>query len=814
MSIRLTPGATFGRYEVELLLGEGGMGSVYQATDTTLARKVALKLLRPDKPDGGPSRGGAPRLVREARAAAAIEHANAVKIHDVGEIDGIPYIAMELIVGRSLRTYVGDASVPLELRTRWLLEVARALAAAHARGLVHRDVKPENVMIRDDGVVKLLDFGIVGTQGGASASVPGGTFSEADFESWRATCSYDGILVGTPRYMSPEQFRGDTLDGRTDQFAWGVMAYEVLSGSPPWLGDVVSLSGVVEVLEKTPPPLRDLVPGVRPALSSIVDRALSKAPEDRFASMGDLVRELASLPVSTGMKWARPWALAAGVLALMGGGALAMHRTGRECQELPSFTPDGKHVVFDATRGATSAIMIADLDGGPARPLTKPTLWDFAANVSPDGALIAFLRANREGAVGTWTARLDGSNEPQFLASGQVRPSFTPDGSAIWAGEHDHPSRFDLGTRHATRHVESPAGAVAPMGRELPDGRYLVVFPQGNGAAASGLAAFAKDGSLSWLSHDNLNEVLAIPPGEGVVIAARQTETNNVELLAIPLDGRPSTPLPTRDVLPTEGLAFSRDGKNVTWSTCHTSVGLVYVTDDGRFTPVHDPVEWDESAAAPIPGTGRLVAISARSGPSSLWVLDPATGEARELRARIHGSPSQLAVSPDGRFVAVQLGAGLSLVPVDGGAPRPLTNDATDGSPAFRRDGRELLFTRTSTPEGALRVHVVDIAGAAIRPLLAPGSSSAATCSHDDRIAYLVGEDHSKVVPMITDPNSPKGEPRRLSPDLRAGSYRSVARSPDGIHVGFLASLVYTDQHLLVARSLFVGNIWLADLTR
>jgi Tol biopolymer transport system component len=510
------------------------------------------------------------------------------------------------------------------------------------------------------------------------------------------------------------------------------------------------------------------------------------------------------------------------------------------CQEFPSFTPDGKHVVFDATRGSTSAIMIADLDGR-ARPLTKPTLWDFAANISPNGELIAFLRASRDGAVGTWTARLDGTSEPEFLASGQVRPSFTPDGSAVWAGEHDHPSRFDLGTRRATRRVDSPSGAVAPMGREVPDGRYLVVFPQGNGAAASGLAAFAKDGSLSWLSHDHLNEVLAVLPGESVVISARQTETNNVELLAIPLDGRPPTPLPTRDVLPTEGLAFSHDGKNVTWSTCHTLAGLVYVTDDGAFTPVHDPVEWDESAAAPIPGTHRLVAVSARSGPSSLWVLDQGTGEARELSARVHGSPSQLAVSPDGRFVAVQLGAGLSLVPVDGGAPRLLTNEATDGSPAFRRDGRELLFTRTSTTDGALRVHAIDIAGAAVRPLLARGTSSPATCSHDDRIAYLAGEDHSKVVPMITAPDPANEQPRQLSPDLGAGSYRSLARSPDGIHVallegpntvvvvnlvtgvttkivdpraGFLASLVYTDTQLLVARSLFVGNIWLADLPR
>jgi serine/threonine-protein kinase len=289
--VLLRPGQTFGRYTIEALLGEGGMGSVYRAVDGTLQRPVALKLLRPDIATSG----GAERLLREARAAAAIEHANAVTVHDVGEVGDTRYIAMELVVGRSLRAYVGDATVPIATRVRWLTDVARALDAAHARGLVHRDVKPENVMVRDDGAVKVLDFGIAGMLGEAAGAREART-PAANAESWRMSFTFtftrDGALVGTPRYMAPEQINGDAVDGRADQFAWGVMAYELLSGTPPWLGDSVSVKAVFDILEKDPEPLRTVARDVPLELERIVHRALAKKPEDRYASMSAVVAAL------------------------------------------------------------------------------------------------------------------------------------------------------------------------------------------------------------------------------------------------------------------------------------------------------------------------------------------------------------------------------------------------------------------------------------------------------------------------------------------------------------------------------------------
>src|SRR5580704_13204773 len=160
----LSPGDRIDRYEVIELLGSGGMGEVYRAHDPKLARDVALKVLRVDP---GIDTNGAARLLREARAVAALSHANAIAVYDVGEVQepeslrGLAYIAMELVVGRSLRTYIGDRSVPFDRRVGWLRDVAAALGAAHRAGVVHRDVKPENVMIRaEDGAVKVLDFGI------------------------------------------------------------------------------------------------------------------------------------------------------------------------------------------------------------------------------------------------------------------------------------------------------------------------------------------------------------------------------------------------------------------------------------------------------------------------------------------------------------------------------------------------------------------------------------------------------------------------------------------------------------------------------
>ncbi|HEY8087597.1 MAG TPA: protein kinase [Polyangiaceae bacterium] len=279
------PGDTVDRFVLEALVGQGGMGAVYRARDPKLQRRVALKVLRVELTGetGGTSSEGTARLLREARAAASLDHPNAVSIYDVGEHDGLPYIAMELVEGKSLRAFVGDAAVPVGERLRLLVDVARALAAAHKRGLVHRDVKPENVMVRVDGVVKVLDFGIARRH--AAPTDPHGSTTPEGL----ATITQEGAVLGTPLYMAPEQIRGDALDGRADQFAWGVMAYELLTGKVPWVFERDAFRLVAAILTSTPEPLGPRAPGVPGAVASAVERAIAKEPSSRFATMDHLV---------------------------------------------------------------------------------------------------------------------------------------------------------------------------------------------------------------------------------------------------------------------------------------------------------------------------------------------------------------------------------------------------------------------------------------------------------------------------------------------------------------------------------------------
>ncbi len=281
-------GDSVGRYIIEGILGEGGMGSDYRADDPVLHRKVALKVVRA-RDDGGDPRAaaeGTARLLREARAAAALVHPSAVAIYDVGEIDGDPFIAMELVSGKTLRDRAADATATLDERVRWLVEVARVLDAAHKKGIVHRDIKPDNVMVTDDGGVKVLDFGI------ARRRVEGPFDASSATGAGFGTLTAKGTAIGTPMYMAPEQMLAVDVDGRADQFAWGVMAWELLVGESPWGQPKDAVALMYLILKKDPPRVSSRAPDVHVEVDEAIARALSKEPEDRFASMAELVAEL------------------------------------------------------------------------------------------------------------------------------------------------------------------------------------------------------------------------------------------------------------------------------------------------------------------------------------------------------------------------------------------------------------------------------------------------------------------------------------------------------------------------------------------
>ena len=275
-------GRTVSHYRIIEEIGRGGMGIVYRATDTRLNRDVAVKVLPPALMTDVDRRD---RFVREARAASALEHPNIAVIHDVGEVDGVSFIAMELVRGGKLSdamangVFAANAGRALEVAA----EIAEGLARAHSQGLVHRDLKPANVMLTEDGHAKVIDFGL------AKLLKP---LSGSD-NNLTAAATEAGIVLGTVDYMSPEQARGATIDHRTDIFAFGVLLYELFSGAVPFRGRT-SIDTIHAILHSQPPPLR---PQSVPAsavddIQRIVDKCLAKDPDDRYQGMKDVIVDL------------------------------------------------------------------------------------------------------------------------------------------------------------------------------------------------------------------------------------------------------------------------------------------------------------------------------------------------------------------------------------------------------------------------------------------------------------------------------------------------------------------------------------------
>ena len=267
------PVQTLGRYRIERELGRGAMGRVFLAFDTEIHRRVAIKTINAfESLPGAERREARERFLREARAAGQLLHPGIVTIFDVGEADGVPYLAMEHVEGTTLDAYCreGDLLPPATVGAL-VAHAAEALAFAHARGVVHRDVKPANLMRVGASAVKIMDFGLA--------------------KSVATKMTHDGALFGTPNYMSPEQVRGETLDGRSDLFSLGVVLYEMLVGAKPFEGD--SVSSVLYRIVHEPP--RDPAPHldrVAPPLRAIVERALAKRREDRFADGQELAVSL------------------------------------------------------------------------------------------------------------------------------------------------------------------------------------------------------------------------------------------------------------------------------------------------------------------------------------------------------------------------------------------------------------------------------------------------------------------------------------------------------------------------------------------
>jgi serine/threonine-protein kinase len=260
---------TFGRYQLQEKLGQGGMGVVYRAFDTTLERTVALKLLLPAETLDADLKA---RLFREARSAGNLKHRNVVTIYDLGEHEGRPYLAMELLDGEDLQRRLSrPEKMSLQHKIELSIEICDGLAHAHAHGVVHRDIKPANIFITEEGAAKLLDFGL------------------ARLVTSQLTRS--NMLMGTLNYMAPEQVRGERADHRSDIFSTGVVLYELFGGRKAFEGDSVA-STLYKILQEVPEPLLKINASLPQGLASIVERMLAKLPDERYPDMDAVRRDL------------------------------------------------------------------------------------------------------------------------------------------------------------------------------------------------------------------------------------------------------------------------------------------------------------------------------------------------------------------------------------------------------------------------------------------------------------------------------------------------------------------------------------------
>ncbi|MBL8192041.1 MAG: serine/threonine protein kinase, partial [Acidobacteria bacterium] len=279
----ISTGSLIARYRVLNKIGAGGMGEVYLAQDDSLGRKVAIKVL-PESFTQDADR--VRRFEQEARSASALNHPNIITIYEVGKHDGTHFIATEFIEGETLRQQMNTEKPDLVESLDVVIQVASALQAAHSVGIAHRDIKPENIMLRPDGYVKILDFGLAKlTEQNPSGELDPDAVTKSLFET------QPGLVIGTLTYMSPEQARGQRVDGRTDIFSLGIVLYELVSGQRPFNGSTPS-DIIASLLTAEPPKLSTRLPNIPPELERIVNRMLVKDRELRYQTAQEVIGDL------------------------------------------------------------------------------------------------------------------------------------------------------------------------------------------------------------------------------------------------------------------------------------------------------------------------------------------------------------------------------------------------------------------------------------------------------------------------------------------------------------------------------------------
>jgi Tol biopolymer transport system component len=777
----LQPGARLGPYEIAAQIGAGGMGEVYRATDTNLKRQVAIKVL----PESlAADRERLARFQREAEVLAVLNHPNIAHIYGLEPSDGATALVMELVEGPTLADRIADGPVPVDEALAIARQIAEALDAAHGQGIVHRDLKPANVKVRDDGAVKVLDFGLAKALEPANAGASPGASMSPTITSPAMTQA--GIILGTAAYMSPEQARGRTVDRRADIWAFGCVLYEMLTGARLFKGD--DLTETLASVVKDQPNLDAVPPRVRRLLA----KCLEKDPRKRLRDIGDawdlleVPTDPAAPAAATSPARRLPW-IVAGMAAVAVAGLAFVYFRERPPATRPlrlavplaqeratslALSPDGRRLVIAVAQNRDRELYLRSLDSGDLHTLAgtrgaRQPFWsadsrfvgffaDDALKVIPaaGGPVQILCRDTGRGLGGAWNgqgvilfASVDGPLRRVNANGGECRgvgtgnpaaPAFLPDGDHFLYTEQD-------GVHLAT--LEEPAGRT--------------VLADHSGAVYTSPAAAGAPAHLLFLREDKLmaqpfDERSLQPIGDPFVVAAPASRANEAQLVAASAaaDGTLAY-LSGGSEAPSQLTWFDRAGKAV------ETIGPPGLTAGAAVTLSPD-------------GTRVLYDRQLAGEKSSGWLWDLARGSNERLTAA--GSSFDTGIwsadseriwfrlfEPDGGWYQKDLSSGAQTPVLPGDGRVRILSD-------WSRDGRFVIFTDVdaksqgdvwSAPVEAGRVNI----GAAVNVVGTDATESQGQLSPDGRwLAYTSDEADHRLSSVYLRP-FPNGDTvKRVSP--------------------------------------------------
>jgi Tol biopolymer transport system component len=750
-------GKTFAHYVVLEKAGAGGMGVVFRAHDETLHRDVALKLPSTSTLSDEKSRE---RVLREARAASALNHPHICTIYEVGEVDGQPYIAMEYIGGETLNKRIPSSGLPTESVLDLGGRVADALDHAHTRGILHRDLKSANIRMSSTGQLKVLDFGL-------ALSI-----KEASIEGVTSTNLDSGGVEGTLSYMAPELLQGKAPDVRTDIWSLGVLLYELAAGALPFQGRT-EFERTAAILRESP---RALPMHVTPGLRGVILHCLAKDPEKRYQRASEVRAALEALQSDTGVtarasiepvgkssRW--PLFAAAGLLAV---GAIIFAVYSHFNRPANGRSANGKLRLFVSSEGN----------------LSGPTL-------SPDGKMVAYIQDDKEGQA-LYVSRVAGGEHVRLTTddSGKEDPQFSPDGEKI-----AFVRRVPKSPQPEICIIPTLGGTVLPIisGAEMPvwsnDGNRLA-FVQRKQGEPEALSTAKVDGSevRVILRSDDVYPFLgrvAWSPDGSLLTVSRSRGGTNRDLWVVPAMGGTAKHL-TKDApgVASDSPVFSPDGQGVIHRSNRGGASNLWLQPlDGK-TPIQLTSGPGPDAYPSVARDGKIAFLNSRARNALLlYALASGTSAALLTESSKLWAPS---FSPDGKEIAYSRDEPdglwhLWVMPASGGAARQLTSGKEpELYPRFTPDGTSILFTTWG--KEPLSIWSVASSGGPAKSITAPksGSDGYADVSPDGKSIALTRTENKDSRIYIA-PLGGSGEPRRL---LDAPA--TVPRwSPDGSWISF-----------------------------